>query len=234
MLHGGMANHLAALPFIAPLAERYRIVAPDLRGSGKSWHGRPLTFDQLVDDIELLLDHLGVRQAVVGGVSSGCGVALRFALRHPGRTLGLVLVRPISAGEARGYTEDQKATFDSMNAIASRALEEGVRVLRPLYANLPAGVPDRALAMVEDFDPASVVATSQFLASGTQPFTAAAELDLLEPPTLPGTWRRLHASGRSVGPLCRSHPQVHGATGVDNGYRGSDRSSVGQCLRTAA
>ena len=34
MLHGGMANHLAALPFIAPLAERYRIVAPDLRGSG--------------------------------------------------------------------------------------------------------------------------------------------------------------------------------------------------------
>ena len=53
MLHGGMANHLAALPFIAPLAERYRIIAPDLRGSGKSWYGQPLTFDQLADDIVL-------------------------------------------------------------------------------------------------------------------------------------------------------------------------------------
>ncbi len=32
MLHGGMANHQAALPLIAPLADRYRIVTPDLRG----------------------------------------------------------------------------------------------------------------------------------------------------------------------------------------------------------
>ncbi|MGQ0737130.1 MAG: alpha/beta fold hydrolase [Acidobacteriota bacterium] len=184
MLHGGMANHLAALPFIAPLAERYRIIAPDLRGSGRSWYGRPLTFDQLADGIELLLDHIGVSQAVVGGVSSGSGVALRFALRHPGRTLGLVLVKPIYAGEARGYTEHQKATFAMMHAVASRALEEGVQVLKPLYANLPAGMRERALAMAEGFDPASVVATSHFVTSGAQPFIAAEDLASLEPPTL--------------------------------------------------
>jgi len=234
MLHGGMANHLAALPFIAQLAERYRIVAPDLRGSGKSWHGRPLTFDQLVDDIELLLDHLGVRQAVVGGVSSGCGVALRFALRHPGRTLGLVLVRPISAGEARGYTEDQKATFDSMNAIASRALEEGVRVLRPLYANMPAGVRDRALAMVEGFDPASVVATSEFLASGAQPFTAAEELALLEPPTLlirgDDSMHTAEVSDLYVAHIRKCTVVPASTTDI----AGAIGSFVGQCLRTAA
>jgi 3-oxoadipate enol-lactonase len=184
MLHGGMANHLAALPLITPLAERYRIIAPDLRGSGRSWCGASLTFDQLADDVELLLDHIGVGRAVVGGVSSGSGVALRFALRRPDRTLGLVVVKPVYAGEARGYTEHQKATFAMMDAVAGRALEEGVQVLRPLYANLPAGMQQRALAMMEGFDGASVVATSHFIASGSQPFIAASDLTCLEAPTL--------------------------------------------------
>lgn len=184
MLHGGMANHLATLPLITPLAERYRIIAPDLRGSGKSWSGASLTFDQLADDVERLLDHIGVGRAVVGGISSGSGVALRFALRRPGRTRGLVVVRPVYAGEARGYTEHQKATFAMIDAIASRAIKEGVQVLRPLYANLPAGVQERALAMMEDFDGASVAATSHFIASGSQPFITASDLACLEAPTL--------------------------------------------------
>ena len=140
MLHGGMANHLASLPLVTPLVERYRIVTPDLRGSGRSWCGDPLTFDRLADDVPLLLDHIGVDRAVVGGVSSGSGVALRFALRHPRRTLGLVVVKPVYAGEARGYTEPQKSMFAMMDAVASRTLEEGVEVLRPLYENLPAGM----------------------------------------------------------------------------------------------
>ena len=184
MLHGGMANHLAALPLVTPLVERCRVVTPDLRGSGRSWCGTPLTFDRLADDVQRLLDHIGVDRAVVGGVSSGSGVALRFALRHPRRTLGLVVVKPIYAGEARGYTEPQESIFAMMDALASRALEEGVEVLRPLYENLPAGMRERALAMIGDLDPASIVATSHFIASGSQPFVATSELMSLESPTL--------------------------------------------------
>ncbi len=184
MLHGAMANHQAALPLIAPLATRYRIVTPDLRGSGKSWCGNPLTFDRLADDVEVLLDHLGVERAVVGGVSGGSGVALRFALRRPRRTRALIVVRPVYAGEDRGYTDAQKTTFATMDSVASRALDEGVQVLRPLYLNLPAGMREKALAMLEDFDPASVVATSHFIASGAQPFTSAADLKILDVPTL--------------------------------------------------
>ena len=184
MLHGGMADHRAALPFIAPLAARFRIIAPDLRGSGRSWYGGRLTFDQLADDIAHLLDHVGESQAVVGGVSSGSGVALRFAMRHPLRTVGLVLVRPVYAGEAQGYNESQKAAFETMDAVASGVLERGMKVLRPLYANLPAVVRERALEMAEEFDPASVVATSRFIVSGAQPFGVPSDLASLEPPTL--------------------------------------------------
>jgi pimeloyl-ACP methyl ester carboxylesterase len=71
-----------------------------------------------------------------------------------------------------------------MDAVASRALDEGAQVLRPLYANLPAGMREKALAMIEGFDPASVVATSRFMVSGAQPFRGAEELQALECPTL--------------------------------------------------
>ena len=36
MLHGGMASHVAAWPLVASLSRRYRVITPDLRGSGKS------------------------------------------------------------------------------------------------------------------------------------------------------------------------------------------------------
>ncbi len=184
MLHGGMANHLAALPLIAPLSTTNRIIAPDLRGSGKSWYGNTLTFDRLAEDVESLLDHIGVERAVVGGVSGGSGVALRFALRFPDRASGLVVVKPVYAGGDRGYTEQQKATFAMMDAVASRALDEGVQVLRPMYENLPSQMREKALAMIEEFDAASVVMTSRFITSGAQPFTTAAELRSLKAPTL--------------------------------------------------
>jgi 3-oxoadipate enol-lactonase len=184
MLHGAMANHLASLPFVASLSSRYRVIAPDLRGSGKSRSGTPLTFDQLADDVEALLDHSGADRAVVGGVSSGSGVALRFAVRRAARLAGLVLIRPVYGGEERGYSDQQKETFSMMDALASRLLTEGVQVLRPLYANLPPQVREKALAMVDGFDAASVVATSRFIASGAQPFTSAGDLRALSVPTL--------------------------------------------------
>jgi len=184
MVHGALANHQASLPLIAPLAGRYRVIAPDVRGSGKSRSGEALTFDRLADDVETLLDHVGAARAVVGGVSSGSGIALRFALRRPARAAGLVVVTPVYGGEERGYTDSQKATFAAMDAVASRALDEGVQVLRPLYANLPPPVREKALAMMEGFDAASVVATSHFVASGAQPFASAADLESLEVPTL--------------------------------------------------
>lgn len=184
MLHGGMASHLASLPLVHPLISRYRVLAPDLRGSGRSWSGGPLTFDQLADDVAVLLDHIGVDRAVVGGVSGGSGIALRFALRYGSRTAGLVLVKPVYGGEESGYTRPQKETFAGMDAVASRALDEGVQVLRPLYVNLPPEIREKALAMLEGFDAASVVATSRFIASGAQPFASAADLRSLSVPTL--------------------------------------------------
>ena len=184
MLHGGMADHRATRPVVAPLAARFRVITPHVRGNGRSHDAGPLSFNRLADDVAALLDHLGSDRAIVGGVSGGSGVALRFGLRHPARAVALVLVKPIHAGTERGYTAQQAQIFAGMNALASRALAEGVQVLRPLYANLPEPIREKALAMLEEFDPGSVVATSRFLASGAQPFAAASDLETLSVPTL--------------------------------------------------
>jgi pimeloyl-ACP methyl ester carboxylesterase len=74
-----------------------RLLCLDARGHGQTQPlGDPsdLTFDIFGDDLVALLDHLGVEEAVIGGISMGAGVALNVAVRYPERVAGLVLARP--------------------------------------------------------------------------------------------------------------------------------------------
>ena len=52
----------------------------------------PFTYWDLADDLKGLLDHLGIERAVIGGMSQGGFVALRFALKYPERVSALVLI----------------------------------------------------------------------------------------------------------------------------------------------
>lgn len=184
MLHGGMASHGAVLPLVQPLASRCRVLTPDLRGSGRSHAAEALTFDRLADDVAALLDHAGARRAIVGGVSAGSGIALRFALRHPQRLVAVLLVKPLYAGADRGYDEAQGQAFARMDALAQEAPAQGIAAVAPLYAELPVGIREKALAMLATFDPASLAATSRFLASGAQPFASVNELRSISVPAL--------------------------------------------------
>jgi pimeloyl-ACP methyl ester carboxylesterase len=78
-----------------------RLLCLDARGHGQTQPlGEPsaLTFDVFGDDLVALLDHLGVDQALIGGISMGAGVALNVAVRYPERVAGLVLARPAWLG----------------------------------------------------------------------------------------------------------------------------------------
>jgi lipase len=69
------------------------IVAPDLRGRGESVAlPGPYGIAAHVEDMLAVLDHFGVRRAVLAGHSMGAWVAARLAGEHPERTAGLVLV----------------------------------------------------------------------------------------------------------------------------------------------
>lgn len=181
-LHGGLADHRAALFRVGSLAMSHRLVAPDLRGSGRSSYAGPLSWDRLADDVLALLGHLGIERAVVGGTSMGSAVALRFGLRHPRRTAGMILMSPLYPGGDRGLTEAQVAAMRAMAEAGQRALREGIGALRPLFEQLPPPIRDAAIEMMLGFDPASVASTTQFLASNTQPITTASELAAIDVP----------------------------------------------------
>lgn len=187
--HGGLADHRAALLRVGSLADAHRLIAPDLRGAGRSHFAGELTWELLADDLAAMLDHLELARAVVGGTSAGSAVALAFARRHPQRAQALLIVSPVYPGDDRGLLPAQTAAMQRMHAHGRRAPTEGIAAIFPLFAALPPEIRDVALAMAASFDPASVAATTRFLAGGVQPFTRLADLRDLAMPALvvPGT-----------------------------------------------
>ena len=89
---GGSARNF--LPQARALRDRCRIVRFDARGharSGAPAEAAAYTPEAFVADVSRVLDGVGAARAVVGGLSMGAGIALRFALAHPERVRALVL-----------------------------------------------------------------------------------------------------------------------------------------------
>jgi pimeloyl-ACP methyl ester carboxylesterase len=104
LLHGLGGDHTVWNAQIGPLGERYRVLAPDLRGHGRSPtpDGSTFAFDELEQDLEALLDRDGVRSAHVIGLSAGGFLALQWALDRPDRVLSLGLLG--TAAQCDGHT----------------------------------------------------------------------------------------------------------------------------------
>jgi pimeloyl-ACP methyl ester carboxylesterase len=115
---GGSARNFR--PQVKALRGRYRVIAYDARGHARSFapeSSADYTAECFISDLGRALDQAGAERAVVGGLSMGAGVALRFALAHPERVLGLVLASfPAPASTGQGIAS-QAAAF-------ARALDE--------------------------------------------------------------------------------------------------------------
>ncbi len=80
-------------PQVDALADEFRVITWDERGFGETeFDGRPFTYWDSARDCLGLLDHLGIEEAVVGGMSQGGFLSLRAALLAPQRVRALVLI----------------------------------------------------------------------------------------------------------------------------------------------
>lgn len=80
-------------PQVDALSREYRCVAIDFPGHGES--DEPARGHSMLDNTEAyrkVMDHLALESAVVIGLSMGGMAAMPFALGHPGRVRGLVLL----------------------------------------------------------------------------------------------------------------------------------------------
>lgn len=74
---------------IPVFARHYRVIRYDRRGYGKSTGHSDATAD--AEDLRLLLDSLGIRSAMLLGLSAGSRAALNFAVAFPERVRALVV-----------------------------------------------------------------------------------------------------------------------------------------------
>src|SRR6185312_8029551 len=79
---------------VAAFADRYRIVAWDMRGHGQSGDpADPALYSHAltVGDMAAVLDACGIERAIIGGLSLGGVMSLAFHLAHPERVRALML-----------------------------------------------------------------------------------------------------------------------------------------------
>lgn len=92
LLHPFPADHCFWAPLLPHLTSRYRVITPDLRGSGESSAGEgPATMEKHAADIDRICKFANVRKAAFAGVSIGGYVLLELWRRYPERVAALVL-----------------------------------------------------------------------------------------------------------------------------------------------
>lgn len=94
LLHGMTSSGDAFRELMAPLADTYRLIAPDMPGFGFSETTKPYTLDHLVEWLAALRDALDLPRCSLIGHSFGGVVAARFALAYPEDVSSLVLLAP--------------------------------------------------------------------------------------------------------------------------------------------
>ena len=121
LAHGFPMDHVLWVDLVEPLAQRWRVLAPDLRGFGQSrLRSAPATMERMADDLAGLLDALEVTEPIVFcGLSMGGYIAAAFWRKYASRIGGLVLMDTKSAADSPEVAAGRETT-------AQQVLREGL------------------------------------------------------------------------------------------------------------
>ncbi|GGQ73629.1 alpha/beta fold hydrolase [Streptomyces asoensis] len=121
LVHGHPFDRTMWAPQTEAFSATRRVIAPDLRGYGRSPVVPGVTpLSRFALDIAALLDELGVDRFVLAGLSMGGQIAMELCRQFPGRVRGLVLADTFAAPETA-------AGRLARNEMADRLLAEGMR-----------------------------------------------------------------------------------------------------------
>lgn len=100
LIHGAWASHEWWRWQIPDLARSYHVISPDVRGHGQS---SPLTrvysVHELAKDLDLLLQSIGIQEAVLVGWSMGGIISVQYGVDYPLKVKALILIA------ARGHRD---------------------------------------------------------------------------------------------------------------------------------
>jgi len=164
LVHGFPLDHSMWQPLLDPLSRRQRVLAPDLRGFGRSAVTEGLVaMETFADDLARLLDALEVHEPVtLAGLSMGGYIAWQFWRRHQERLAALVLC-------------DTRAAADTVE-IARGRLQTAERVLVQGPAVLADAMLERLFAPASRAEAPALIQSTRDVILGTSPHGIAAAL----------------------------------------------------------
>ena len=118
-------------PQVRFFSRRYQVITYSSRGylpSETPDDPNAYSQEQAVEDLHLLLGHLGIEQAHIGGLSMGGSVALNFGITHPNMARSLIVA---SAGSG---SSDAEGFRRSGERLAQRLATEGMVPVAYEYA----------------------------------------------------------------------------------------------------
>jgi 2-succinyl-6-hydroxy-2,4-cyclohexadiene-1-carboxylate synthase len=168
LLHGFTNTGASWEPVAAALPERYRPVAPDLRGHGAASDARPVSLRDVIGDLALLTGD----GAELAGYSMGGRLALHAAFACPGRVRRLILI-----GASPGLADPQeragrRAADEALaDEIEGMTIEEFARrwAQTPVLAGQPPAVLAAVTAQRLRNTPAGLAAALRGLGTGALP-----------------------------------------------------------------
>ncbi len=96
--------------FYQLLADRFRLILFDKRGTGLSDHGGQFaTLETRMEDLHSVLDAAGSSRTVILASHEGCGMAALYAAVYPERTTALALFHPRVHGALGAGLQDESA-----------------------------------------------------------------------------------------------------------------------------
>jgi 2-succinyl-6-hydroxy-2,4-cyclohexadiene-1-carboxylate synthase len=166
LLHGFAGTGRLWEPVVARLdGERYRPLAPDLRGHGAAAARQPVTFGAIAQDVLGLLPH----PFTLCGYSMGGRLALHTALAAPDRVARLVLVATTAGIEDERGRAERRTADEQLAAWAEQNTIEAFAdrwTAQPLFAGTP---PQAAAAWRADIlgnEPAGLAAALRGIGTG--------------------------------------------------------------------
>ncbi|HSP21862.1 MAG TPA: alpha/beta hydrolase [Planococcus sp. (in: firmicutes)] len=120
LLHGLTSSHAMFYREMNFFKKKFRVIALDARGHGKSTKPLKFTLDDHINDAAALIRHLGLQSLSVIGVSMGSYIAQGIAIELPERINKLVLVATKSHGEQSSMEElfnRYKEEFQGLNIV---------------------------------------------------------------------------------------------------------------------
>jgi proline iminopeptidase len=141
VLGGTALGHSYLRPAMDRLADSFRLIYYDQRGSGNSPLGdaERLSFDTAIADLAALLDGLGLEKAHFLGHSLGGDTVALFASRHPNRVEALVVTNPGPPFDPEGMEALESEMMSRRPHEDNEALEE-IRTSEAFQSGEPAAV----------------------------------------------------------------------------------------------